>query len=169
MLNYIDGFAGPWRSKDEKLSDTSPHVAVRVLRGAREGLKKKRGVNLRVRTMFVEKDPAKFEELKASFDGVVDLDVVVRAGEFETTIPEAVTFGRTGARPFCFAFIDPCGWTGFKLDAITPLLRVVPGEVLINFMTNFVNEFLGDPRPKTVASFKDLYGSDDFRTSLAGL
>ncbi len=37
-INYVEGFAGPWRSATADLSDTSPHVAIAALREARDGL-----------------------------------------------------------------------------------------------------------------------------------
>jgi len=168
-MNFIDGFAGPWQNKDETFNDTSPHIAVRVLRDARAGLRKRYGAELRVRAMFIERDNEKFDALASSFANVSDIEVLVRPGEFEANIAEAVTFGESGKRPFCFALIDPCGWKGFGLNAITPLLRIERCEVLINFMTNFVNEFIDDPRPQTAATFEDLFGSTDFRDRWAGL
>jgi three-Cys-motif partner protein len=56
-LNYIDGFAGPWQSKGEALEDTSPYIALRVLRDTRAELERLGRPRLGVRTMFVEKDP----------------------------------------------------------------------------------------------------------------
>jgi hypothetical protein len=35
-LNYIDGFAGPWQSKDADLGDTSPGLALRKLTEVRD-------------------------------------------------------------------------------------------------------------------------------------
>jgi three-Cys-motif partner protein len=166
-LNYVDGFAGPWQSKSETLKDTSPHIAVRVLRGVRDGLVDLGKPKLGVRAMFVERDANRYQELLASFVG--DPDVIVRHGEFESFVKDAVTFGSTGTQPFCFSFIDPCGWTGYGLNAITPLLRLEPGEVLINFMFDEINRFIDHPDPINAATFRDLFGSDDFRDAWAGL
>ncbi len=168
-LNYIDGFAGPWQCKGENLEDTSPHIAVRVLRSVREQLKLLQRPELVVRAMFVEKELGKFNELKKSFAKPSDVQVEVRSGEFESTIDDAVKFGSVGPRSFAFTFIDPCGWTGYGLDAITPLLVVRPGEVLINFMYDEINRFIDHPDPANAATFADLYGSASFRDAWVGL
>jgi len=168
-LNYLDGFAGPWQSKGEKLEDTSPHIAVRVLRGVRDEVKRRGKPKLGVRAMFVEKEVDKYKDLRASFAGVADVEIVVRHGDFESHVGDAVTFGATGPRSLCFTFIDPCGWTGYGLDAITTLLRVEPGEVLINFMFDEINRFIDHPDPANASTFRDLYGSTNFREAWAGL
>ncbi|HVS10472.1 MAG TPA: three-Cys-motif partner protein TcmP [Planctomycetota bacterium] len=168
-LNYVDGFAGPWQSKDEKLEDTSPHIAVRVLRGVRGEVRRLGKPRLDVRAMFVEKDADKFKRLQESFADCADLEIVVRHGDFESNVGKAVAFGTTGARSFCFTFIDPCGWTGYGLHAVTPLLSVKPGEVLINFMTHEINRFIDNPDPAKAATFQDLYGSTTFRDAWAGM
>lgn len=168
-LNYIDGFAGPWQSQDEKLEDTSPHIALRVLRSTRDALAVRGRSKFVVRAMFVEREKKNQRALEASLASVRDVEVVVRQGEFEAHIAEAVAFGRAGSGSFCFSFIDPCGWTGYGLPAITPLLLVQPGEVLINFMTYAVNEWIDDPRPQTATTFEDLYGSTTFRDAWVGL
>jgi len=167
-LNYVDGFAGPWQNKDEKLEDTSPHIAVRVLRGVRDEVRRLGKPRLDVRAMFVERDADKYKDLQASFAGFGDIEILVRHGEFESNVGNAVTFGSTGARPFCFTFIDPCGWTGYGLEGITPLLRVEPGEVLINFMSDEINRFIDHPDPANAATFEDLYGSTAFRDAWSG-
>jgi three-Cys-motif partner protein len=167
-LNYIDGFAGPWQSVGEALEDTSPHIALRVLRDTRSALERRGRPELGVRAMFVEKDLDKHRTLEESITGVQDAEVIVRQGEFEAHAPEAVAFGSRGTRPFSFTFIDPCGWTGYGLRAITPLLNVQPGEVLINFMTYAINEWIDDPRPQTSATFEDLYGTTSYREAWAG-
>ena len=58
---------------------------------------------------------------------------------------------------FSLTFIDPAGWTGFGLQRIRPLLEL-PGEVIINFMLDFVNRFLDDPRPEIAATLDPLFG-----------
>jgi three-Cys-motif partner protein len=166
-LNYVDGFAGPWQNEDENLADTSPHIAVRVLRTVSDEVQRLGKPPLLVRAMFVEKDADKFRELLASFP--VDPSVAVHPGEFEARISEAIAFGSYGSQPFCFTFIDPCGWKGYGLDAITPLLRVDPGEVLINFMFDEINRFVDLPDPANASTFRELFGSTDFRDAWVGL
>ena len=66
--------------------------------------------------------------------------------------------GRSSAVPFRSVFIDPTGWTGFPLEKITPLLQL-KGEVMINFMSDFITRFIDDPRPNIAQGFNDLFGS----------
>ncbi len=47
------------------------------------------------------------------------------------------------------------------MQGIRPLLNL-RGEVLINFMSDFINRFIDDPRPEIAASFDDLFGPDWF-------
>ena len=57
----------------------------------------------------------------------------------EDSVDQIVEFAqREGPNSFPFVFIDPTGWTGFALDVIQPLLKLNPGEVLINFMTGHI-------------------------------
>src|SRR5207245_972777 len=58
---YVDGFAGPWQSANEKLEDTSFGVALNALRQAKESWKKK-GRTVRMSAHLVERDPAAYEK-----------------------------------------------------------------------------------------------------------
>lgn len=167
-LNYIDGFAGPWQSKTSDFADTSPHVALRVLRATRDELANRGRPQTTVRAMFVEKTQGAVA-LRESLAPHADVESFVLQDEFENVIPDAVRFATVGKRPFLFAFIDPCGWIGYGMTAITPLLRVPRGEVLVNFMLNSINEWIDSPRRDTARTFEDLFGSTDFGTTWKGL
>jgi hypothetical protein len=65
-----------------------------------------------------------------------------------------------GTDSFPFIFIDPTGWTGLDMASIQPLLQVRPGEVLINFMTDYVRRFVTSDDPPTRDSFQRFFGSD---------
>jgi three-Cys-motif partner protein len=85
-------------------------------------------------------------------------------------IDDIVTFVRKGgARSFPFIFIDPTGWTGFAMDEIAPLLKLDPGEALINFMTGHILRFIESPDEVTQESFIKLFGSASFEEKLKGL
>lgn len=166
-LTYIDAFAGPWGNKDGDLDDTSPKIALGVLTEATDSLQK-RGKQVGVRAMFIEKNKAGVDALKAGLPQAAGTDLLVTHGKFEQLMPEAVTFARR-AGTFCFTFIDPCGWTGMNLAEITPLLRVTPGEVLVNFMTDHINRFVDHPDAKYAAQFEALFGSTTFRDAWVNL
>lgn len=166
-LTYIDAFAGPWGNKDGQLDDTSPKIALGVLRGAKEALRA-RGHECGIRAMFIEQNKVGVAALKSALAEAADAELFVTNGRFEQLVPEAVQFAR---RPgtFSFTFIDPCGWTGMNLAEITPLLRVEPGEVLVNFMTDHINRFVDHSEEKYSAQFEALFGSTTFRAAWAEL
>jgi len=71
--------------------------------------------------------------------GVSDIEVQPLKGEFEESIPDVLRFV---GRAFSLIFIDPTGWTGFGLKQIAPILQHRPGEVLVDFMFDYINRFL---------------------------
>ena len=152
---YVDGFSGPWKSKDEEYNDTSFMIALNALNGVQSGLRK-RGKKTRVRCLFIEKDPKIHADLEQAVKGLEFQDISVRTlcGEFEQLIPEIIKFiGST----FSLVFIDPTGWGGFALEKIRPLLQK-RGEVPINFMFDYINRFVSNPRPETAHDYDPLYG-----------
>ena len=67
---------------------------------------------------------------------------------------------------FSLVFIDPTGWTGFGLRKIEPILKHRPGEVLVNFMFDYINRFLDHPDPEITASFDDLFGGPGWNSAV---
>jgi len=159
---YVDGFSGPWQSGDEVLDDTSFMIAIKKLRQVREGLAKISRTP-KIRCLFVEKDPASYRALEAAVRNVTDIEVQPLNGEFEQSIPAVLKFV---GKAFSLVFIDPTGWTGFGLKQITPILQHRPGEVLVNFMFDYINRFLDDPRPDIASSFTELFGGPGWETAV---
>ncbi len=168
-INYVDGFSGPWDEQAKDLSDTSPGIALHELSEARRILGE-RGVSIAVRCMFIEKEGDRFRrlaDLEGRFPGV---HITRLHGTFEAHIPEAVEFASGGGDdPFGFVFIDPTGWTGYGLRAISPLLRVRRCEVLVNFMTEDILRHIGWQGPANQRTFADLFGSEGVLESWKGL
>ncbi len=159
-LTYVDCFSGPWNVRSDNLAE---------LRKARD-THAQRGRDVKLRCYFLEKNRAAYAKLKAFADSVTDAEIGTRNATLEESIPEIVDFvKRGGAKAFPFIFIDPTGWTGFAMDTITPLLRLNPGEVLINFMTGHIRRFLESPQKETQESFHRLFGSGTFRAKVQGL
>ena len=97
-----------------------------------------------------------------------DVEIVTRNSALEDSVDHIVHFVTSSTpKPFSFIFVDPTGWTGFALETIRPLLKLAPGEVLINFMTEHVRRFIESPDERTQRSFVELFGSADFRERLA--
>jgi three-Cys-motif partner protein len=158
-ITYVDCFAGPWKAKSTSLSDTSFAIALAKLRAARD-LHARRGRNVKLRCLFLEKDPYAFEELQAFAAEVNDLEVRLINGAFEDSIPEILQYVNDGGKSsFPFLFIDPTGWSGIAIETIKPLIVIKPAEVLVNFMTDFIRRFINSPQEQTQASFTRLFAS----------
>ncbi len=171
-INYVDCFAGPWQHEDEELKDTSPFIAIDELLAARTALLEHSRPPLSIRCLFIEKDPDAWAVLNRQLRDVKGVEVEPPInGEFEANVDAVLRFASTARtrRSFSFFFIDPTGWTGYSLSTIEPVLRHQPGEVLINFMTQFVIRFIDSDRPEDVESFTRLFGSEKYRARWAGL
>jgi three-Cys-motif partner protein len=158
-ITYLDGFAGPWNVRSSELSDSSFSIALDELRKARK-THRARGRDLRLRCCFLEQDREAHVQLERFAAGVKDVQVRVLKGSFEDCVGSIADFIRADRQTFAFLFIDPTGWTGFTLAKISPLFKLKPGEVLINFMTSHIRRF-----PQ---NFTDL-NSPQFRERVAGL
>ena len=158
---YVDGFSGPWRSEDETFEDTSFIIAIQQLRKVRDTLAE-HGKTPRIRCLFVEKDAAAFARLERAIAAVDDIEVHALQGEFESLISDIT---KHIGSSFALTFIDPTGWTGFALKTIAPLLHK-RGEVLINFMFDFINRFLEGDRDDLSASFDALFGGPGWEEAL---
>lgn len=167
-ITYIDCFSGPWQSQTTDFSDTSFGIAIKQLRKARSTHAEK-GRNLSLRCFFIEALPESYERLRQFAEQIPDIEITTRNLELESAIPEIVRFAKTGGPDaFTFSLIDPLGWRGFAMDVITPLLRLTPGEVLINFMTDFINRFIEVRDEATATDFDRMFGAD-IRSAVAGL
>ena len=170
VLTYVDCFSGPWNARSEKFEDSSFAIALKELRNARDALAEQRGRNVQLRCFFLEKNRAAYAKLREFADDATDAKIETRNATLEESIPDIADFVRRGgAKAFPFIFIDPTGWTGFEMETIAPLLRLNPGEVLINFMTGHIRRFLDSPDEETQDSFKRLFGSGAFRAKVHGL
>ena len=150
---FVDGFSGPWRSIDEKYEDTSFVIAINKIRQVREGLLRA-GRAPRIRCLFIEKDQQAYRELSDHVQDIDDIEITVKCGEFENLVDEIV---RYIGRSFSLVFIDPTGWTGFGLDTIRPILQL-RGEVIVNFMYDFISRHIENPQPQIISTFEPLFG-----------
>ena len=168
-ITYVDCFSGPWNARSQNFEDSSFFIALTELRKARESHKAK-GKSLNLRCFFLEREPEAYQKLKAFADGITDAHVETKNSELSASVGEILRFVKQGGQTsFPFIFIDPTGWTGFDLNVIAPLLRIDPGEVLINFMTGHIRRFIASPQSETQESFERLFGSTSFRAKIQGL
>ena len=159
-LSYVDAFSGPWESRTEDFSDTSFKIALTVLSEVALFFRA-RGKPKQIGCFFVEKNKSSFQQLQAEVQRYhrPELGLTIRAvnDEFENQIPEIRNFTRNS---FALIFIDPTGWTGYPLEKMSPLLRQGVGEVLLNFMLDFINRFASSKDQPTVDSFEAILGKD---------
>ncbi len=168
-ITYVDCFSGPWNVRSQELKDSSFAIALSELRTARQTLSA-RGRSLKLRCFFLEKDRQAYAQLKEFADQASDAEIATRNCGLEGAIDDIVKFVRAGGRgSFPFVFIDPTGWSGFAMNAIAPLLRLNPGEALINFMTGHIRRFIDSPNEQTQESFESLFGTGDYKAKLVGL
>ncbi len=168
VITYVDCFSGPWSVKSPDLSDASFAIALSELRKARERLAQE-GRQVGIRCFFLEADPLAHERLRAFASAVRDAEVKTCNARLEHSTNEIVKFVRDAPGGFPFIFIDPTGWTGFGMNVIAPLLRLNPGEVLINFMTHRIRQFIDSPLEQTRQQFEELFGTGDVKDRIAGL
>jgi len=162
-ITYIDGFSGPWEARDPELKDTSFGIALEQLRKAKSYLAGQQ-INIALRCFFIEADATAYQRLKQFADSITDAVVKTKNCEFEAAIPAIQEFVREGGKDtFPFVFIDPKGWTGFAMKTIEPLLKLEPGEVLVNFMTNHISRFVHAPEELRHEEFQELFGSDEYK------
>jgi three-Cys-motif partner protein len=112
-IAYIDGFAGPWQTKDPYYSDSSFGVAIAALRRCQLGLRNTHGRQVHMTSILVEQDHKAYSELKkfVERESATDFDVHALHGEFIQTIPAIEKFLRSShVDPFRFVFLDPKGW-----------------------------------------------------------
>jgi three-Cys-motif partner protein len=157
---YVDCFSGPWQAADEAFADTSIRIALDKLNYVRDGLAaQQRYAN--IRAIFVEKDATAFRTLQAMLEqyrGAVKTTAL--PGTFENNIK--VILQEVG-KAFAFFFIDPKGWSGFPLEHITQVLRHKPGEVMVNFMYDFINRFINFPETANEQSLDRFFGTTTWR------
>lgn len=135
---YVDCFAGPWASESEDLSDTSIGISLRILKKCQESLCS-RGISVRFRALYVEKDGASFQRLDQFLKQKTPAEICSKAmhGDFIDLRSEISNW--CGESAFVFFFIDPKGWTQITIDTLRPLLQRRRSEFLINFMYDFIN------------------------------
>ena len=158
---YVDCFSGPWRAADEELGDTSIRIALDRLNEVRSGLAQNKR-NPVIRAIFVERDAAKFAALQQVLqEHSGDIKTTALPGTFEDNIGRILD--QVGLA-FTFFFVDPTGWSGFAMDNLKPILKRAKGEVMINFMYDFVNRFLNFRNAANEESLDRCFGTREWRS-----
>lgn len=157
---YLDGFAGPGvYSKNE---DGSPVIAIKT---AAEHVMVKRFKEIVF--WFIENDPKRAANLtkvlKEKFPQLPEnLRYEVETSEFAPSIDVSLDhIENEGAKLApTFAFLDPFGFSGLPMELVSRILGYRSCEVLITFMSSFVNRF-NDPLREN--ALDELYGTREWR------
>ena len=160
---YVDGFAGPWQSENEKLEDTSFGIALNALRRAKDSWKKKQR-DVRMSAYLVERDPSAYQRLATIPPRYPDITIKTYNDDFLTVLSKILTDMPRDA--FAFFLIDPKGWR-IRLHALKALLARPHSEVIFNFMFDFINRAASIRDSAVVAGLDELIPFGDWRNKLA--
>jgi three-Cys-motif partner protein len=163
-ITYVDCYSGPWAERSADLSDTSFSIAINQLKAAKREL----GRNIRLRCLFIEKDPDAYGKLASFASTVDDVEIHTINARFEDSVDDIIAFVAADRNTFPFFLIDPKGWS-IPLEIIAPLLRQQPGEVLITFMLEFIRRFADHPQPGIQKTIDDLYGEPSIARRFDGV
>ena len=138
---YVDCFAGPWGSDDEKLEGTSISPSLKTLAACKEKLASL-GVDARMRALFIEQESDAYDRLSAYLrnDAPKSVEALPMKGDFVALRSQILDW--TGTDAFTFFFIDPKGWSPIMIDVLIPLLQRPRSEFLINFIYEFIRRIV---------------------------
>lgn len=159
---YVDGFAGPWQSANERFEDTSFGIALHALRQAKESWKQM-GRNVRISAHLVERDATAYARLVEVPKRFPDVSVSTYAGDFIGLISTILKVIPSDA--FAFFFIDPKGWR-IPLQQLAPLLSRANSEVIFNFMFDFINRAVNIGDANIVAGLNEFIPHGDWRNRI---
>jgi three-Cys-motif partner protein len=159
---YVDGFAGPWQSANEKFEDTSFGIALGALRRAKESWKKN-GRDVRMSAFLVERDPGAYARLAVIPARYPDIAVKTYGADFLEVLPTIRKDIPNQA--FAFFLVDPKGWR-IPLQTLRPLLVRPNSEVIFNFMFDFINRAANINDPVIIGGLDELIPSGNWRAKL---
>lgn len=160
---YVDGFAGPWQSANERFEDTSFGIALNALQRAKESWRKL-GRSVRMSAHLVERDAVAYARLAEVPKGFPDVSVSTYCGDFVGLVPTILKAIPSDA--FVFFFIDPKGWR-IPLEQLASLLSREKSEVIFNFMFDFINRAVNISDANIVAGLNGLIPYGDWRNKIA--
>jgi three-Cys-motif partner protein len=160
-IAYIDGFAGPWQSANERFQDTSFGIALNALRRAKASWKATRDVSMSA--LLVERDPAAYKKLTQIPPRFPDVSIHVYPADFLTVLPTILK--DIPANAFAFFLMDPKGWR-IRLHTLKELLARPCSEIVFNFMFDFINRAAGIRDPAIAGGLDELIPYGDWRARL---
>ena len=155
---YIDGFAGPGRYSQGE--DGSPIIALKT--AMNQPL-----ITSDIGFLFVEEHAERASVLIAAVNELNLLSnftvKIFPEKTFEQAMEELLKAAGAKNKPLppTFAFIDPFGWSGVPFDAVSSILQNPSCEVLVTFMYEEINRFIGHPDQEE--NFDSFFGTDAWR------
>lgn len=159
---YVDGFAGPWQSANERFEDTSFDIALNALRRAKKSWKE-RGRDVKMSAFLVEQDATAYKELAQIADKYPDVTIKTYSADFIAVLPDILKDIPKTA--FAFFLIDPKGWR-IQLKALGPMLARLNSEVIFNFMFDFINRAASIKDRAVASGLNELIPYGDWRSAL---
>lgn len=159
---YVDGFAGPWQSANEKFEDTSFGIALNALRRAKASWKE-RNRDVKMSAFLVERDADAYKQLAQVPAKYPDIEIKTYQADFLTVLPDILK--DIPASAFAFFLIDPKGWH-IPLKTLAPMLARPHSEVIFNFMFDFINRAASIKESAVVSGLNELIPFGDWRTTL---
>lgn len=159
---YIDGFAGPGKYKNGEQG--SPIIAIKAVSEHRMNM------GAEIKMFFIESRQDRFEHLKKE---ISELDIPANVktscicAEFDEELSEALDYLDEQKKRLApaFVFIDPFGFTGFPLKTIKRVMENPCCEVLITFMYEEMNRFVGCE--KLWGGLTETFGTDGWKSVLS--
>ena len=159
---YVDGFAGP--GEYSKGEDGSPIV---VLKAARDHTYAFRSELV---CLFVEADAARYEHLKEVLAKIKptlpsNIKVQTAKGDFNETLTTGIAELEEQKKRLApsLVFVDPFGFSHTPFSTISKIMQNEKCEVLINFMFEEINRFLG--HTDHVGTFNKLFGTSTWQVA----
>lgn len=159
---YVDGFAGPWQSANERFEDTSFGIALTALRRAKASWREK-GRDVRISAFLVERDTSAYQKLARVPERYPDVRIKTYNDDFLTVVPKILD--EVSADAFAFFLIDPKGWR-IRLHTLEAILARPNSEVIFNFMFDFINRAASMRDPTVATGLDELIPYGDWRSKL---
>lgn len=160
---FVDGFAGPGVYEEGQRG--SPLVALDAALNHRADLSR-----CTISLIFIESDSRRaaiLEKNVRSRSVPNNIYVYVENNAFEKAFTDLLSQveGAGAVLVPSFVMIDPFGWTGFPYGLIERLGRHPQSEVLVSFMYEGINRFVG--LPDQTDNMTALFGGDDWKRVLS--
>lgn len=153
-LNYIDGFAGCGAYKDEKgkIYPGSPILAAEIIE--RNKINLGRDVNL----IIIDKDEKNLENIEKILKYKnINVNPIFINDDFDRAINKILN--KTPRLLPTFFLVDPFGYK-IKFTTLKRIINIKHSEILLNFMFNAINRWMGDPSKHQVIT--DLMGTPNW-------